>query len=172
MVGAWSFLYLQKELAEFSRLKRRLRTFICMKDLNGSVKTHVKIIENLNQVINASNAALAAGTLSPPLAAVAKKAKKAAQIAQDAKHFSHMKKLVGLSRKKCLFNPAAYKTPYRNKLLLTRDLLGRAKLRSKKWIQTSLSKQIVLKTAVSAKGSQTKLKSESLEIPREALWPK
>lgn len=172
MIGAWSCLYLQKEMLEFSKLKERLRTFACMKDLNGSVKTHVKIMENLNKVIDASNAALAAGVLSPALLAAAKSAKKAAQAAQQAKHFSHVKKLVGLTRKKCFFNPAVYKTPYRNKLLLTRDNFGRARLRNKKWIQTSLSKQVILKTAVSSKGSETKLRGESLEMPVEALLPK
>ncbi|MEX0798950.1 MAG: hypothetical protein WD025_05880 [Bacteriovoracaceae bacterium] len=172
MFGSWACLYLQKELLDFARLKARLRAFYCMKNLNGSVKSGVQTIEKLNHVIDASNAAIAASGIAPQLLAAAKAAKKTAQALQDGRHLSHMKNLVELGRKKCLFNLDAYKTPYKHKILLSRDAFGKAKLRKKKWSQTSLSKEIVLNTRAQSIRSEVKLESESWEVREVLPWRK
>ena len=168
MASGWSTLYLKNEAHLFKRLKSRLRSFTCMKEINGEVKSHIRLMERLNTAIDVANAVIVAGVVAPPAIKAAKIAKKAAQLSQEVKHFSYMKKLVDLSRQKCVFDPKTYITPYRHKGILSRDVPGRAKLRSKKWNQMTFGTQIFLKTEVEAKGSKTSLKTRSWEI-QEAL---
>lgn len=164
-LSAWSLLYLQKEAALFNQLKSRLRTYMCMKGLNGEVKTHVRWMERLNTAIEVSNAVIVAGIAAPPAIAAAKIAKRTSQAAQQAKHFLYLKNLWGLHRKKCFFDPRAYTTPYKNKITLTRDAIGRAKLRKRKWKQTAFGDQVILRTEVKRNGKwRTKLETESWEI--------
>ena len=171
MFSAWACLYLKKEAALLERLKSKLKTFHCMKSANGQVKSHVREMERLNLAIDASNAALALGTLAPPAIAAARMAKKLAQGAQQTKHFLYLKNFFRLAQEGCLFSVNVFKTPYQNKILLKRDLLGRAKIRSRQWNQKSFSKQIVLKTQVSVTGGQVKLRVSSTKVGA-LLWRK
>lgn len=176
-LSAWSLIYIKRDGELFYALKERLRTFTCMKTLNGEVKRHVKWMERLNVVIDASNAAIAAGTLAPPVLAAARKAKKAAQAGQEFKHFLYLKKLWELAGKKCFFDPLSYKTPYENKIKLSRDPLGRARLRRKKWKQAAFGRQVVLQSEVKKTGLWSiKTETDSYEVNGglmllKRLWP-
>lgn len=162
-LSSWSIVFLQNEAKLFKELKARLRVFTCMKRLNGESKRHIKWMEGLNKTIEVANAAMVSA--NPVVISIAKATKKGAQLGQQVKHISFLKDLVLMTKNKCLFDPYAYKTPYKNKGLLTRDSLGRASLRSKKWKQASIGTQVILRTKVEKSGNfGLKMKSESWEI--------
>lgn len=159
-IAFWALLGIEQEASLSLSLKKRLRTYICAKTLNGETKVLVRRMEVLNRAIMVANAA----SLNPATAAAAKVAKKAAQVAQQGAHGWFYKRLYDLHSGHCLFGPKTYLTPYKHKGLLKRDALGTAQLRNKKWTQKTLSDQVILDTEFKQKGASVELETDSYEI--------
>ncbi len=167
MMSCWSLVYLQRQASSFKSLKKKIIAYKCVKDLNGSSKSHVHKMEGLNKKLVIAKAAVLLP--NPALSKAALLAAKGLKVAMEYRHASFLKKLFDLASQGCLFNPSTYKTPYKNKGVLTRDKLGRAILRRKKWNSTLINTKVVIKSKFKNTGGDVKIETQSWELPEDLL---
>ena len=167
MMSSWSLVYLKRQARSLSSLKKKIIAYRCVKELNGSSKAHVKKLESLNNKLVYAHAAVLVP--NPALSKAASLAIKGIKLAMEFKHAAFLKQIYQLTQNGCLFNPSTYKTPYKNKGVLTRDELGRAKLRSKKWKSTLINLNIIIRSHFNYSSGKVGIETESWEPPEDLL---
>ena len=83
-------VYLQRQASSFKSLKKKIIAYKCVKDLNGSSKSHVHKMEGLNKKLVIAKAAVLLP--NPALSKAALLAAKGLKVAMEYRHASFLKK--------------------------------------------------------------------------------
>lgn len=141
------FIYLHQK--NHLEIKERNKVFLCEKDFINSTEKLMKNVEMLNSALK-SQAYLQMVSIFFPglnLATLSSaQVRQMIQLRQKIELVSYLKNIAFMRKKKCAFDPATYKTPYRIAVMdFERAVNGETILRTNEWKQVIYGKNLSLK---------------------------
>ncbi len=149
-----------KKSNDIKRHKRTFQNFLCVKEANGLITSHKKMIELTNNIINLANLGQMVGLITNPAVTInAQRAKTLTQKTQDIYHLSFLKNIATLFNRSCLFTPNVAKTFYQTSAVvkLRRNKSGTVAKRRKEWGYSSGNKSNLIRSKMHLKAIKTQI---------------